>query len=213
MKKFALMLAIIALFLLVGCDSEPTVATESSNVEIIETTLATHATEPSNEPSIVQEYDTLQTLFLSITPDTTIEELDIAIANEGLCFTCKEYNKSRGGKSISYKIAYSDGVAKQSHADSGDYLDVDFDKDTGTLMTAQYAKSGARGSALLYCYGTWFDFSDNNAEDYAGYYLINTFSKEPGITIKYSNGRETETNYYLYSSPEELIQSVIRSQE
>lgn len=164
-------------------------------------------------PADLYDYDPLQTIFLTITPETSIEEIEAFIADYELCYTRKEYNKSGGGKSISYKIAFTNGSAKQSHAESGDYLDVDFDKASGTLMTAQYVKSGTSGSALLYCYGTWFDFSDANAEDYAGYYLIDMLSKELGITIKYKNGNEAETNYFPHASAEELIQYLINIEE
>lgn len=204
-------------------ESTAEATTQAAEVTEVETEPPTQATEPppSSEPEteppteapVMHEYDSLQTVFLSITPDTTVEELDALIADNGLCYTCKEYNKSGGGKSISYKIAYTDGAAKQSHADSGDYLKVSFDKENGRLMTAQYVKSGTVGSALLYCYGTWYDFRDSNAEDYSGYYLIDSLSKEAGITVKYDNGREVETHYFPYASAEELIQYIINLEE
>lgn len=211
---------------------EDTVATTEATVEIetttapseqppVPTTEAAPTTEPHTEPPTVEttappdlyDYDSLQTIFLAVIPETTIEEIEAFIVEYELCYTRKEYNKSGGGKSVSYKIAYTDGAAKQSHAEPGDYLDVDFDKANGALMTAQYSKSGTVGSALLYCYGTWFDFRDSNAEDYSGYYLIDALSKKEGIKIKYDNGYEVQTHYFSYPSAEELIQYIINIEE
>lgn len=201
-----------------GCDSDSaqnkTKEQNNANESAMNSSITTtEETEPPTELPVVYEYDSLQTIFLSFTHDTTVEELDALIADNGLCYTRKEYNKSGGGKSVGYKIAYTDGAAKQSHADSGDYIKVFFDKESGMLMTAQYVKSGTVGSALLYCFGTWFDFRDSNAEDYSGYYLIDSLSKEVGITIKYDNGYEVETNYFAYDSAEELIQHIINLEE
>ena len=189
--------------ILTGCDDSSSTQQSQTRDESEEATI------PS-EPLPPYEYDSLQTIFLTISPDTTIGDLEALITNHALCYTSREYNKSGGGKEISYKIAYTDGTAKQSHADSGDYLDIDFDlENNGKLMTAQYAKSGSVGTALLYCYGTWFSFSDSNAEDYSGYYLINHSYKEPGIVIKYKNGNEVETSYFPYETAEETLRCVI----
>lgn len=169
--------------------------------------------ESSTDAPAIYEFDELQTIFLAITPDTCTEEIEKAITEFALCYTCREYNKSGGGKSISYKIAYSDGVAKQSHADYGDYLDIDFDKENGKLMTAEYFNQESFNSALLYCYGVWWDFSNSNAENYSGFYLIDRRSGENGLTIKYTNGNETETHYFPYETSEEVIQHIINFEE
>lgn len=226
-QKLKIALAVVLFvisFILVPTDSTGTQVSENTNTTpTIPTTQATEnttvmlesvgiTTSPSTQPTEVPnmyEYDELQTIFLSITPDTNIEEIEKVIAESALCYTCKEYNKSSGGKSISYKIAYTDGVAKQSHADSGDYLDIDFDKENGKLMTAEYFNQKSFNSALLYCYGVWWDFRNSNAEDYSGFYLIDRHTEESGLTIKYTNGNEAETYYFPYETSEEVIQHII----
>jgi len=143
----------------------------------------------------VVEYDTLQSLFVSFTPDTTVEELESFVTEHFLSFTSQEYNKLSGEKTLKYIIAYTDGVAKQKYADSGDYIDIIFDKDNDlNLMYAQYCNLKAFGpSALFYCYGTWYDFRDANASDYSGYYLVDSLSREDGITIEYTNENKVTT--------------------
>lgn len=156
-------------------------------------------------------YDALQNIFISITQDTTNIDLQKFISENSLCFTTKEYNKASGGKSLNYKIAYTQGAAAQSHADSGDYLDIDFDNDTKLLESAHYVKNGSFVSALFYNSGTYYDFSDENSEEYAGYYISDPFAGNSGITIKYKNGSETKTNFFKYESAEETINFVIDS--
>lgn len=193
------------------------VVEETANVEtevsIPNIKITEPATVPETEDIKVVEYDTLQTLFVSFTPDTTVEELENLIAEHDLSFTSQEYNKLSGGKTLKYIIAYTDGVAKQKYADSGDYIDVTFDKDNDLkLMYAQYCNLKAIGpSALLYCYGNWYSFSDSNANDYSGYYLVNTLSREDGITIEYTNGNKVPTHYFKCSSAEDVIQELLSS--
>ncbi len=155
------------------------------------------------------EYDALQKIYLAITPETTSEAVEELIGEYGLCFTRKEYGGRSETGSISYKIAYTDGAAKQRHADPGDYLDISIGRKTGTLCHAQYVTSGVGGSALLYCYGNWFHFSVQNAQDYSGYYYISHSSKDQGINIRYTNGNERDTNYILYSGAEALLERMI----
>ncbi len=178
------------------------------NIKITEPT-----TVPETEDIKVVEYDTLQTLFVAFTPDTTVEELESFITEHSLSFTSQEYNKLSGGKTLKYIIAYTDGVAKQKYADSGDYIDITFDKDNGLkLMYAQYCNLKALGpSALFYCYGNWYDFSNSNAEDYSGYYLVNTLSREDGITIEYTNGNKVTTHYFKCSSADDVVQKLLNS--
>lgn len=177
----------------------------------IETSESTTISE--TEDIKVVEYDTLQSLFVSFTPDTTVEELESFLTEHSLSFTSQEYNKLSGGKTLKYIIAYTDGVAKQKYADSGDYIDITFDKDNDLkLMYAQYCNLKAFGpSALFYCYGTWYDFRDANASDYSGYYLVDSLSREDGITIEYTNGNKVTTHYFKCSSAEDVIQKLLSS--
>ena len=52
-------------------------------------------------------------------------------------------------------------------------------------------------------------FDGKVVEDYSGYYIEDSFAKEDGITIKYTNGHESVTNYFRYDSAEEVIQKMI----
>lgn len=226
MKKCLTAFLLISI-LTTGCSSSSTktettartVMEESTDsiteVSIPDSEIVEPSTVPETEEIKIIEYDTLQTLFVSFTPDTTVEELESFIAEHSLSYTSHEYNKLSGGKTLNYKIAYTDGVAKQKYADSGDYIDINFDEDNDLkLMDAQYCNLKAIGpSALLYCYGNWYDFSDKNAEDYSGYYLVNTLSREEGITIQYANGNKTTTHYFKCSSAEDVMQKLLSSIE
>lgn len=156
------------------------------------------------------EYDLLQKLFISITDKTTVQEVENYITSNALYYTSAEYNTAKGGKKTNYKIAYAEGVAAQRHADSGDYLEIDFDENT-TLMNAHYVNSNNIGyTALYYNYGTWYDFREEAPGEYTGYYIIDSLGDETGIVIKYSNGNEVETNYHKCSSAEDVIQKIFK---
>lgn len=224
-KRFIIYCSLLLLTFLTGCHSS--VTTDSSEVNHSEETNAT-ATEASLETTMAETtleesipdvknyiYDELQTIFINLTADISPEELEAIITEKGLYYTSQEYNKLSGGKEISYKIAYTQEIAKQKYADSGDYLDLNFDlENNNRLMHAQYCNLKSLGpSALFYCYGTWFDFRESNAKDYAGYYIVNPLSREDGITIQYSNGNEVTTHYFKCDSAEQAIQILIDSIE
>lgn len=165
--------------------------------------------EEKTEPPL-PEYDLLQKLFISITDKTTVQEVENYISSNALYYTSAEYNTTKGGKKTNYKIAYTEGVAAQRHADSGDYLEIDFDENT-TLMNAHYVNSNNIGyTALYYNYGTWYDFREEAPGEYTGYYIIDSLGDETGIVIKYSNGNEVETNYHKCSSAEDVIQKIFK---
>lgn len=172
----------------------------------------------SQTPEKVYEYDTLQNIFMTITENTTAEELQALIAENNLPATVQEYNKSGGGKEVVFCIAYTEGAALQKYADSGDNLEVAFDKVGPDSMSKEnrfmYAVySNASGfSAMLYNYGTWFDFREEAKSNYSGYYIIKHGSKD-GITMKYNNGNETATGYFRHDSAEEVIREMIDATE
>lgn len=177
-------------------------------------------TTDSNEaPVIVEtpspEYDTLQRMFLNITEGISPADIEQFIEETGLCYTIGEYNQSSPGKSIVYRIAFEEGVAKQKYADSGDYLDVAFDGgQNDALQYAHYVNVDNIGyTALLYNYGTWYDFRCDQPGEYSGYYINNSFGKDKGITITYNNGNTVKTNYFKYDSAETVINKVIASLE
>lgn len=172
----------------------------------------TNALPPETEKQpIVYEYDELQSLFLAIGENTTVEDIEAAISEKNLFYSAAEYNKSSGGKSLNYVIAYTEGSAAQKYADPGDYLEVTFDKSKDNrIMYAHYVNASSVGySALFYNYGVWYDFQEEQPGSYTGYYINDSFSRESGITITYSNGNSTNTNYFLYESGEAAINAVI----
>lgn len=187
----------------------------TSGVDITASSLSenTHAVlspdSGSSSPEEQYNYDSLQELFTGITKDTTANDLENLINDKSLYFTSQEYNKSGGGRSIQYVIAFTKGAAAQKYADSGDRLKVSFDKENGAIMDAQYTNVSCSKSALFYNYGYWYDFSEKEPGQYSGYYVVDPFGKKTGITIKYSNGREKQTNYYQCKSAESAIGSVL----
>lgn len=192
-------------------ETETTEATVSA-VEPINTTEpvseASAEAQESKEPVEQAVYDTLQQVFLAIELDITEEDVLRLIEENSLEYTVKEYNGTIKNKV--YKIAYEEGVAVQSHADSGDYVEVKFSTSDGSFMLAEYFNEKAFKEALLYNYGTHWDFGEKEENnEYTGYYYHTPGSNKGGITIHYSNGNGTETGYHAVSTAEEALQSVI----
>lgn len=153
------------------------------------------------------KYDDLQNLFLLITDDTTVDDIEKYISDKGLFYTSEEY---KGSNEIEYKIAYTEKVAYQSHADEGSNIKITFSMDDNTLLFFQYEMENKPSyTALYYNKGTWYDFSDNSLENYKGYYIVDAFGDNKGIEIEYSNGNKKKTNYFKQHSAEKTIQKVI----
>lgn len=162
---------------------------------------------PNSEP--VYEFDRLQNMFISLCEKTSIEDIENEISENELFYTVGEYNKSGGGKSVTYVVAYTEGSAAQKYADSGDHLEITFDKsENDRIMYAQYVNSSSY-TAFFYNYGTWFDFREKEPGRYSGYYVIDALAKEDGLTIEYSNGNKKTTNYFPHRSAEDVIKAVI----
>lgn len=191
--------------------TETTEATVSA-VEPINTTEpvseASAEAQESKEPAEQVAYDTLQQVFLAIGLDITEEDVLDLIEENSLEYTVNEYNGTI--KNRVYKIAYEEGVALQSHADSGDYIEVEFATNDGSFLYAEYFNEKAFREVLLYNYGTYWDFREKEGNnDYTGYYYHTPGSNKGGITIHYSNGNSTETGYHVASTAEEALQSVV----
>ena len=165
-------------------------------------------TQESEKPAEQIAYDTLQQVFLAIGLDITEEDVLDLIEENSLEYTANEYNGTI--KNRVYKIAYEEGVALQSHADSGDYIEVEFGTSDGSFLYAEYFNEKAFREVLLYNYGTYWDFREKEGNnDYTGYYYHTPGSNKGGITIHYSNGNSTETGYHAVSTAEEALQSII----
>lgn len=210
MKKIlSVILAGVLCLCVTGCSNAIEYSNSSQTVNDSKETSSSSSSETSKS-DVPKEYsyDSLQNLFISITSSTTAEILKQQIEDKSLCYTSQDHNSSLG-KTVTYVIAYSEGVAAQKYADSGDHLEVTFQKSSGTIMTVQYVNEKCSFSALYYNFGYWYDFSDREPGNYSGYYIVDPFAKNTGITIKYNNGNEKATNYFRKGSAVEAIQAII----
>ena len=185
-------------------------------VEVTETTKHTEVvatTEPVQIETTVEavptvEYDALQKVFIGFTLDTTQEDVMNLINEYGLEYSSQKYNGTP--KSIQYKIAFDKGVTPQKYADEGDHIEVSFNVADGTLLHAEYFNLKAFKTAVLYGYGTYWDFrSDEPNNQYSGHYYHKPGDTKGGITIKYSNGRSSETGYHQATSAEDALLNVL----
>lgn len=183
---------------------------KSESISTMSEPLATEpvVTEPLLPKSTPVEYDALQQVFLALNNDTTIEDLNSLIADNDLELTSQDYNGTP--KKTNVKLAYSHDTALQKNAEAGDYVEVVFDKQGGTLMYAEYFNQNAFRTAIYYNYGTYWDFRENEANNsYTGYYYRAPGDNRGGIVIEYSNGNKTETGYHKCSDGKEAIENAI----
>lgn len=176
----------------------------------------------SEETSIPIEnnysYDNLQKVFLEITPDTTPDDVLKFAQQYNLCYSEKQYFTS---KSICYKLAYSDDIAKFKYPETGDHIEFDFDmSDNNRLKNAEYFNNNAYcygdiSSAVLYVSGGYWDFKDGSMDgDYSGYYgHKQDLKNDDGIIIKYTNGTSKQTDYYTFDSSKSVINCIIDNSE
>ena len=190
-------------------ESKESTKTEQIDKEKTESTANIEQTEQKDqvtEKSIT--YDSLQNVFLAITTATTEDDVKNLINEYGIQFTSAEYNGTP--KKVTYKLAYDKDVAIQSHAAEGDYMQISFSKEDGTLLTVEYFNSKSFMIAVLYNYGTYWSFREKEPNNsYTGYYYYKPGDTKGGITITYSNGNSTETGYYSTSSVEEVLVKVM----
>lgn len=149
-------------------------------------------------------YDALQNIFLNLTTSSTISDIETLIKEKALPYTIKEYNTSPD-EEIVYVIAYTTESAQQAYADPGDRIKASFSKHDDGILFVEYTQASNSRSALLYNYGTWNSFRTDSPSEYTGYYLIDPLADEPGITIKYANGNETTTKYFLCDSAKDSL--------
>lgn len=158
--------------------------------------------QPETPKSTPVEYDALQQVFLALNNDTTIDDLNSLIADNGLEYTSQDYNGTPPETNV--KLAYSHDVALQKYAAEGDHVEVAFDKEVGTLLYAEYSNLNAFKIALYYNYGTYWKFFQREANNsYTGYYYYTPGDNHGGIVIG------TETGYHKCSDGKEAIENVI----
>lgn len=181
--------------------------TTTSNTEESENVLDEESIQ-SEETTDAINYDKLQSLFFAFSFETTEDDLIKWIENNDLEYAAKQYNGTP--KTIHYKIAYEHNVALQKYAESGDHIEISFSKADGSFMYAEYFNNTAFKTALLYNYGTYWDFREKERNNkYSGYYYHTPGENEGGITIEYSNGNCTETGYYNVENGEDALSSVL----
>ena len=170
---------------------------------------AVASTVPTESPAeSTKEYDDLQKMFLEIDKDITEDELLKLIEEHGVAYTAEDYNGTP--KERCYNIAFEEGAALQRYADSGDTLEVSFDKNDGTILYAEYFNDEAFMDAIYYNYGTYWDFrEDEPGNTYSGYYYYKPGDTKGGITMKYSNGNSKETGYYSVGSAEDALGHIL----
>lgn len=170
---------------------------------------AVASTVPTESPAeSTKEYDDLQKMFLEIDKDITEDELLKLIEEHGVAYTAEDYNGTP--KERCYNIAFEEGAALQRYADSGDTLEVSFDKNDGTILYAEYFNNEAFMDAVYYNYGTYWDFrEDEPGNTYSGYYYYKPGDTKGGITMKYSNGNSKETGYYSVGSAEDALGHIL----
>lgn len=109
-------------------------------------------------------------------------------------------------KSRNYNIAFDSDVVLQKYAESGDSLEVSFNKEDGTILYAEYFNEASFRNALYYNYGTYWDFREDELDNtYTGYYYYKPGDTKGGITMKYDNGNSKETGYHSVSRGEEAL--------
>jgi len=206
------MITVSLSLILVACGTSNTTETMPVNekAEVVEPSDVSEevaeAEDDTEKPPILTEFDDLQSIFCALSYDTTAEDIETMISEHGLEYTAEEYNPNK----IQYKIAYSADVAKQSHAKEGDNVEVTFNQDDGSFMYAEYFNCDAFKNAILYSYGTYWDFREDAANNtYSGYYHHNPGDTKGGITMEYSNGNSKETGYQPCESAEEAISCAV----
>jgi len=196
-----------------GSSSNMNTAPKTEKQEETETAVQSDAEEQVeeivSEPVVLTEFDDLQSIFCALSYNTTTEDVEAMIAERGLEYTAEEYNSNK----LTYKIARSADVAKQSHAKEGDNVEITFTQDEGTFLYAKYFNVDAFKDAVLYSYGTYWDFREDASNNtYSGYYYHSPGDTQGGITIEYSNGNSKKTGYHPCNSAEEAVSYAVTTE-
>lgn len=206
-KVLAIMTVTLSL-VLTACGSSNTTGTAPITEQQKETETAVQSDvqeqveEIASEPTVLTEFDDLQSIFCALDYNITIESVEAMIAERGLEYTAEEYNSNK----LTYKIARSTDVAKQSHAKEGDNVEITFTQDEGIFLYAEYFNVNAFKDAVFYNYGTYWDFREEAPNNtYSGYYYHSPGDTQGGITIEYSNGNSKKTGYHPCNSAQEAV--------
>ncbi len=167
--------------------------------EVKEKTLKTSQENDTEDNQSIEEseLDKLQKLYLGFNDNITKEEIENAIKENNLF-----YNEHEFANGATIKIAYKEKVAKIKHAESGDYIEISFNKDL-EVEHIEYFNDKKFITLIDYRKGTYWSFRDQ--PEYKGYYINGYNDKLGTIKIKYDNGNETEADYLQVKSKEEQL--------
>lgn len=205
MKKYcALLLSIMLVTVFTACagsDEQEEMPPQDAVVE--EEIVDEEVTEQSElevpekeEETVPLELDDLQSLFVTLTYSTTMEDLE-NYANEKHL----EYSKKKTGEGYRLKFAFESGVTSQDvrYADDGSYVDMIFSSGAvEDIKRAEYYDYDYHGSALFYNYGV--PLSGGMPEnEYSGWYYVGNDGE--GVD---------NTKYVLCENGEDAIKQIIK---
>lgn len=195
MKKLCVFLLMLFSVFSIGCgnNASDTPKHEDTKSEIKE------------EKPIV--YDKLQNLFAQLNFNVRADDIENYVAANNLEYTKEKYHVDE----IKYKIALTPTDAKQRYGTSGDNVEITFNKG-GNFLYAEYVKSTSSMIAILYNYGTYWDFNEKSPNNkYSGYYYHKPGDmSEDGTEIRYSNGYRKKTSYYRVSDANNALIAVLK---
>ena len=178
---------------------------EASNNQKKESIAKVESKKNEDSSKIAKEevsYDQLESLYLKINEKMSYEEILKIVEETGLPFTEVEYN---GSKKI--KVAFTEGVAKQRYADSGDNLEISFDQESDrkyAFGTLEYFNNDKFVTIFQYEGGTYWDFY--NCQDKG--YFINDIDNKGNYEMTFNNGKKKKTKYIKANSKEEQLRYI-----
>ncbi|KEI75865.1 hypothetical protein [Clostridium botulinum] len=193
LKKFiTLIIFILIISLMNGCGSNN--SNKNNNTS--------NTTSNSSQKKDIK-YDNLQKLYLSINSNMSYSEALEKVKKTNLPYNETIHNTIDGNKSKTIKIAFTKGATYEHHADSGDYIDISFEKckenNTYLFNNIEYSNNKKAITIFEYKKGVYWDFRDKkDAGLYINNYKNTSGSKEEKY-IKASSKEEQLKYIYNYS--------------
>lgn len=213
MKKKTIIIIIIALLAgifigtIISNLSKTDNAQQTTTLTFESSTMQKSTTESTTkEHSSVKKdysYDDLQKIFLSITPETTLDDFVKTINKYNVEEIHQEYStmdRKHGYTETVYKVAYDSYVALHSHAETGDYVYVTFYEDN-SLKDAEYFNANAWYYDNYDIYSAFLETDDSSSIiGKAGYF--GKYFKSP-----------TESDYKEFNSGNSVVDYIIDNAE
>jgi len=150
------------------------------------------------------EYEPLQEMFKYITIDTTEEEALKYMDDAGLTYYLMEYEWG----AHTYKVALSGDPSEYDIATAKvDFIDIDFDPETGAFENMCYYRPDKGDAALLYNYGYYADYEDETPGDHVGYYYLVSWFEDGYLATRHGKS-ELSTRYVKCDSAEQALEKV-----